>query len=118
MIKGIGIDLVELERMQQIIEKRPAFIRRVLTDFEFEMYEECGPKRKVEFLAGRFACKEAFSKAYGTGIGKEVTLQGIEVLKDEAGRPIVTKSPFEGNVHVSITHTDQVAMAQIVLEYL
>lgn len=116
MIYGIGIDLVELDRMREIIEKRPAFVHRVLTASEIEIYEACGVKRKVEFLAGRFACKEAFSKAYGTGIGKEVSLQGIEILKDELGRPVITSSPFDGKIHVSITHTNQVAMAQIILE--
>ena len=115
MIIGIGIDIVELDRMKEIIDKNPKFIDRVLTDKEKEVFESLGDKRKVEFLGGRFACKEAFSKAYGTGIGK-IQLRDIEILREENGRPIIVNSPFEGNVHVSISHTDKTAVAQIILE--
>ncbi len=59
--------------------------------------------------------QRSFFKAWGTGIGK-VTFQDIEILKNDAGQPVVTKSPHEGNVWVSITHTDEVAFAQIILE--
>ncbi|MEG0255110.1 holo-ACP synthase [Vagococcus sp.] len=115
MITGIGVDIVELKRMKEVIERNPKFITRVLTDKELETFNQLGDKRKVEFLGGRFACKEAFSKAYGTGIGK-VKLTDIEVLNEKNGKPFVSKSPFEGNVHVSISHTDSMAIAQIVLE--
>ncbi|HCM89616.1 MULTISPECIES: holo-ACP synthase [Vagococcus] len=115
MIIGIGIDIVELDRMKEIIQKNDKFIDRVLTDNEREIFDKLGEKRKVEFLGGRFSCKEAFSKAYGTGIGK-VKLTDIEILREENGRPIVVKSPFEGKVHVSISHTNQTAIAQIILE--
>lgn len=116
MIRGIGIDAVELPRMKKIIEEKPKMITRVLTSREKDLFDQLPPKRQVEFLAGRFACKEAFSKAWGTGIGK-VTFQDIEVLVNEKGAPIVTKSPFKsGKVFVSITHTDTLAFAQIILE--
>lgn len=115
MIAGIGVDIVELSRIKDIIENNHGFIERVLTLDERTLFDELGDKRKVEFLAGRFACKEAFSKAYGTGIGA-VTLQDIEILKDERGKPVVTRSPFEGHVYVSISHTDSMAIGQIVLE--
>lgn len=115
MIKGIGIDAVELARIEKIIEKKSSFIQRVLTVNEYQLFEELSPKRQTEFLAGRFACKEAFSKAWGTGIGK-VGLQDIEVLPETSGAPKVTKSPHKGAVFVSITHTETMAIAQIVLE--
>lgn len=116
MIQGIGIDAVELPRMKKIIEEKPRFITRVLTKNEKSLFDALPAKRKVEFLAGRFACKEAFSKAWGTGIGN-VTFQEIEILVNEKGAPIITKSPFtEGTVFVSITHTDAFAFAQIILE--
>lgn len=115
MIMGIGIDAVELYRIEDIIKNNPKFISRVLTSRELEIFETLKIKRQTEFLGGRFACKEAFSKAYGTGIGK-VGFQDIEVLSEESGRPIVYQSIFEGKVHVSITHTDKVAFAQIILE--
>lgn len=115
MIIGIGIDIVELDRMKEIIEKNPKFIDRVLTDAEKAVFNGLGDKRKVEFLGGRFACKEAFSKAYGTGIGK-IQLKDIEILREENGRPVIVNSPFDGKVHVSISHTDQTAVAQVILE--
>ena len=115
MIVGIGIDIVELDRMKEVIEKNDKFIDRVLTKNEREIFDQLGDKRKVEFLGGRFACKEAFSKAYGTGIGK-VKLTDVEILREDNGRPVIQKSPFEGNVHVSISHTNQTAVAQIILE--
>lgn len=115
MITGIGVDIVELNRMKEVIDRNEKFIDRVLTKTEREMFNQLGDKRKVEFLGGRFACKEAFSKAYGTGIGK-VKLTDIEILNEENGKPVVTHSPFNGRVHVSISHTDSMAIAQIVLE--
>ena len=108
MIKGIGIDAVELSRIKPIVEKQGSFIQRVLTPNELTLFEKL-------FLAGRFACKEAFSKAWGTGIGK-VGLQDIEVLTEKTGAPYVANSPHNGKVFVSITHTDTMAIAQIVLE--
>lgn len=90
-------------------------MQRVLTDDEYALFKELSHKRQVEFLAGRFACKEAFSKAWGTGIGN-VGLRDVEILKEESGAPKVTKSPHEGNVFVSISHTDTFAVAQIILE--
>ncbi|OJG98433.1 holo-[acyl-carrier-protein] synthase [Enterococcus termitis] len=115
MIKGIGIDMVELSRIETIIANKSSFVKRVLTDKEHELFQALPHKRQVEFLAGRFACKEAFSKAWGTGIGS-VGLQDIEILKEKNGAPKVTKSPYDGNVFVSISHTDTSAVAQIILE--
>lgn len=115
MIQGIGIDAVELDRIQEIIEKKSSFIQRVLTPNELAIFEGLSLKRQVEFLGGRFACKEAFSKAWYTGIGA-VGFQDIEILRDAKGAPIVTKSPFDGEVLVSITHTRDTAFAQILLQ--
>ncbi len=115
MVYGIGIDMIELARISTLIAEKPKFAQRVLTDKELELFMTHSKKRQIEFLAGRFACKEAFSKAYGTGLGK-VGLQDIEVLTNEKGKPIVTKSPFSGRVYVSISHTESMAVAQILLE--
>ncbi|WP_086350020.1 holo-ACP synthase [Candidatus Enterococcus clewellii] len=115
MIKGIGIDIVELSRIEKIIENRPSFVKRVLTDKELEIFHPLSKRRQIEFLGGRFSCKEAFSKAWGTGISG-VGFQQIEILRDEHGAPKVTKSPHQGKVFVSISHTETTAIAQIVLE--
>ena len=116
MIQGIGIDAVELPRIKKLIEEKPKFISRILTPAECEIFNRLPEKRQVEFLGGRYACKEAFSKAYGTGIGK-VTFQDLEILTNQLGAPVVTRSPFtQGQVFVSITHTEDTAFAQIILE--
>ena len=115
MIKGIGIDMVELSRIEKIIERKSSFVNRVLTEQEQFLFQKLPNKRQVEFLAGRFACKEAFSKAWGTGIGT-LGLQDIEILKEDNGAPKVTKSPHDGRVFVSISHTETSAVAQIILE--
>lgn len=115
MIYGIGVDIVETERIQEIISKNPKFISRVLTQKEQACFVSLKGRRQVEYLGGRFACKEAFSKAFGTGIGK-VGLQDIEILSLATGQPIVTNSPFDGNIFVSISHTDSCIIGQIVLE--
>ncbi|MGC6767372.1 holo-ACP synthase [Enterococcus sp. LJL128] len=115
MIRGIGIDIVELSRIEKIVEKQSSFIKRVLTEKELELFQSLSYRRQVEFLGGRFCCKEAFSKAWGTGISG-VGFQEIEILKNAAGAPEVTKSPHKGNVFVSISHTETMAVAQIILE--
>lgn len=115
MIKGIGIDAVELSRIRDIIENKPRFIEKVLTEKERAQFQKLSQHRQVEYLAGRFSCKEAFSKAWGTGIG-QVALLEIEILSDELGAPVVTQSPHLGKVFVTITHTETVAIAQILLE--
>ncbi|AYW47540.1 holo-ACP synthase [Tetragenococcus osmophilus] len=116
MIYGTGLDVVELERIKNIIAEKPKLITRILTENEYQLFSQRSVKRQIEFLGGRYACKEAFSKAWGTGIGK-VSFQEIEILSNSAGAPEVTASPFKkGRVFVSITHTDELALAQIVLE--
>ncbi|MGX7164095.1 holo-ACP synthase [Enterococcus massiliensis] len=115
MIKGIGIDAVELHRIKKIIEEKPQFIRRVLTEAEQAAFSQLPIKRQIEYLGGRYACKEAFSKAWGTGIGK-LAFHDLEILANQTGAPVVTRSPFSGKVFVSITHTETTAMAQIILE--
>lgn len=115
MIKGIGIDVVELSRIEKIVAEKSSFVRRVLTDKELALFQSLSNKRQVEFLAGRFACKEAFSKAMGTGIGS-VGFQDLEILKERSGAPKVTKSPHIGSVFVSISHTDTIAVGQIILQ--
>lgn len=115
MIYGIGLDVVEIDRIEQAYIKRETFAQRVLTSKEQEIFSRLKGKRRVEFLAGRFSAKEAFSKAIGTGIGK-IGFLDVEILPDERGKPVVTQSPFNGKTWVSISHTDALAVAQVILE--
>ena len=115
MIVGHGIDLEELASIQNAVEKREGFARRVLTDKEMERFASLKGRRQVEYLAGRWSAKEAFSKAMGTGIGK-LGFQDLEILNNERGAPYFSKSPFSGKVWLSISHTDQFVTASVILE--
>lgn len=117
MIKGIGIDLIELDRIRKGLEKGDQLVQRILTEKEKEaFYKLKSPKRKIEYLAGRFAAKEAFAKATGDGIGK-LSFQDIEILKNEKGAPTITAIGYEQyNIFISITHTSDYAAVQVVIE--
>lgn len=116
MIKGIGIDLTEIERIHEMVHKHPQFVWKILTPAEKEQYEKLGGSRAIEYLAGRWSLKESFSKALGTGIGREVGFQDIEIVDNQFGAPIVTHSPFKGRVHASVSHTAVNVMTEIILE--
>lgn len=115
MIKGIGLDLVELERIEKAMKRTEKFQQRILTERELAIFHTLTVPRKVEFLAGRFAAKEAYAKANGTGIGADCELQQIEILKDELGKPVLYFDGKLANAFISITHTKQVAAAQVIL---
>lgn len=86
MIFGIGVDLVEVHRIERLLSQYgDRFARRVLTDIEWPGYEKT--RNRVYFVANRFAAKEAFSKAMGTGFRYPVTLQNISVVQNKAGKP-------------------------------
>lgn len=117
LIYGIGLDLIELKRIEKAILKNKRFITRILTQNEFDLYDSLPTiKRKIEFLAGRFAAKEALAKSVGTGIG-QLSFQDIEILKQDNGAPYVQVKGYEHlSFHVSITHTKEYAAAQVVAE--
>lgn len=115
MIYGIGLDVTELDRITKAFDRRSGFAERVLTEAELKLFLALSGSRQMEFLAGRYAAKEAFSKAYGTGIGK-LSFQDIEILPGENRKPEITKSPFDGAGFVSITHSGNIIAAQVVLE--
>ncbi len=121
MIVGIGIDLIEVDRVARCIIK-PRFLDKVYTVKEQEMLFE--RKMNGQTAAGIFASKEAVSKALGTGFGP-IHWTDIEILKEESGRPYVVLHGIAHKVFLdlggqqiwlSITHTRQYAAAQVVLE--
>ena len=124
MIYGIGIDVVEPHRVARLIEKYgERFARRVLTPLEWPGYRKT--KQPVLFLANRFAAKEAFSKAMGTGFRYPVTLQCISVVQNSAGKPGFAFHPAlerlvaaRGIVgyHLTISDESSLACACVVLE--
>ncbi|MCI0555337.1 MAG: holo-ACP synthase [Anaerolineae bacterium] len=122
MIRGIGIDITEIEKIAKSIE-RDSFQRKVFTPAELEACLEI--KNSVECLAGKFAVKEAFMKALGAGIRQEVWFTQIEVLNDESGKPYVIVSgeaekrlqaSGANQIHISISHSGGMAVAVVILE--
>lgn len=120
MIKGVGIDIIEIKRIKSVIEKfGDRFFQRILTDKEIEYCKSFKTKSELHF-AGRFASKEAYSKAIGTGISKDFGWKDIEILNDKRGKPyinhVVKNEYSELKFHISISHTDEYASAVVVCE--
>lgn len=116
MIIGHGIDLQEISRIELAYQKNISFIDKVLTENEKKKFNSfVSFQRKMEYLTGRWAAKEAFSKALGTGIG-QLSFLDMEVLSDDNGAPILRQSVFSGKVHLSISHTASLAQASVILE--
>lgn len=112
MIKGIGTDILELSRIEPRIHQEK-FILRILHPDEIKVYQQLTlDKRKIEYLAGRFCVKEAYSKALGTGIGK-LAFHDICCLNDALGKPYIKG---DNNAHVSISHSELFAQAFVVIE--
>ncbi|MFZ3088028.1 MAG: holo-ACP synthase [Methylotenera sp.] len=124
MIFGIGTDIVEVSRIKSSIEEfGDGFAQRILAESEFLSYQES--HIKARFLAKRFAAKEAFSKALGTGLRAPATLQNIAVSHDDLGKPVLILAPElqallqAKNIrqtHISISDEKNLAAAFVVLE--
>lgn len=124
MIYGIGTDIVEVSRIEGSLARfGEAFARRVLT--EEELREFADTPVKARFLAKRFAVKEAFGKALGTGLRAPVTMQRIGVGHDALGKPVLALAPgLQGwvnqrgirGMHLSISDEKALAVAFVVLE--
>lgn len=113
MIIGIGTDLIEIKRIGKV-NKVHRLAKRILSDDELEKYMKISNEtRQLEFLAGRFAVKEAYSKALGSGIGGTVAFKEINCLNDSRGKPSIVN---DGRAHVSISHSEDYAVAMVVLE--
>lgn len=124
MIYGIGVDLLEPARVARLLEQYgERFARRILTEEEWPAY--AASHRPALYVANRFAVKEAFSKAMGTGLRFPVTLGQISVVQTPLGKPELRFGPDlrklvdeEGIVghHVTISHESSMACAVVVLE--
>ncbi len=112
----VGVDIIEIARIRTLYERYgEKFLRRILT--EAEMGQCLARPDPVASIAGRFASKEAVSKALGTGISRGLTWHSIEVLNNEAGKPLVTLHGFPGfRVSISISHDRNSAVAMAVAE--
>lgn len=118
MITGIGTDIVEISRMMKSIENT-GFLARYFTQAENEyfMFKKYSPQT----ISASFAAKEAVSKAFGTGF-RGFSLKDIEILRNELGKPYVVlyneaKKIADGaRIHLSLTHTEHLAQAFVVME--
>jgi holo-[acyl-carrier protein] synthase len=126
LIIGCGIDLIKIERIEKIIRKwGDNFTSRVFTLLERE-YCEKKKGNKYQSYAGRFAAKEALLKALGLGL-RGVNWKEIEIENNELGQPIIVTSGKLKNIasvkevskyFISISHTKEYAVAQVILEGL
>ena len=124
MIVGIGTDVASIERIAGVLERHgERFLNRILTPEERRRFDRT--KAKASHLAKRWAAKEAFSKAIGTGIHPPFTWKSIGVGRDPKGKPLLVPSPEMAkhletlgvtSAHVSLTDDAGVAVAFVVLE--
>jgi len=115
MKAAIGIDLVEIETIKEKANER--FINRILSDKEKPLYDAIShPKKKLEFLAGRFAAKEAYTKLYQR-FEEPLNFKDVSVLKNENGAPYLESNyRNQDKILISISHSDHyvVAICQLV----
>ena len=121
MIIGIGTDIIEVERVRRAINNEH-FIERVFTVKEIEYCNSRGLQKAASYAA-RFAGKEAFFKALGTGINCSMTF--VEILNDELGRPYINLSERAeklindingANIQLSLSHSKVYATAVCIIE--
>lgn len=124
MIRGIGVDTVLIRRIRDVLQRRGRpFAAKVLTDEELARFDR--HSQPARYLAKRFAVKEAFSKAMGTGIHSPVTWRNIGTAHDGAGAPQLAFHPDLQQLlkargithsHVSVTDEEDMAVAFVILE--
>jgi holo-[acyl-carrier protein] synthase len=124
VIVSIGIDIIEVYRIRETISRTPRFTERVYTEKE-RAYCESKGAAAAQSYAARFAAKEAFLKALKTGWRGKITWQDIEICSDENGVPSLkiggeAKKILENlgadKIHLSLSHTTEHAVAQVILE--
>lgn len=124
MIYGIGTDIVSVKRIEDaLLRFGDRFLHRVLNEAEVAEYAQTA--QPARFLAKRFAAKEAFSKAFGTGIGADVNWHDVSVSHDAQGKPLFALSPAlaarmaaksVASSHISISDESEYAVAFVVME--
>ncbi|MCF6159052.1 MAG: holo-[acyl-carrier-protein] synthase [wastewater metagenome] len=118
----IGIDIIEIKRIEKLFSSHESFLKKIYTEKEIEY---CKPKKnKYQHFAVRFAAKEAVFKALGTGWIGTMKWTDIELLNDELGKPYVhlygsvKELADKKNIHtipVSVSHCQEYAIAQVLL---
>lgn len=121
MIQGIGVDVVDVQRMKSILtEQGAAFVDRVFTDTEVAYCR--GKQYPEQHFAARFAAKEAVSKAMQTGWSGMFRWKDVEVVNEPSGAPkillynAVARSLEKSTIHLSLSHTENTVVALAVIE--
>jgi holo-[acyl-carrier protein] synthase len=121
MIEGVGVDIIEVDRMKQTVEEYgEAFLRKVFTPTELKYSRS--KKNVHQHLAARFAAKEAFSKAFATGWSGPFRWRDIEVSNDPRGKPTITvqgkmkKKLERSQILLSISHSERAVVAVVLIE--
>jgi holo-[acyl-carrier protein] synthase len=124
MIYGVGTDIINIKRVEYILSKnKQGFVKRVLSEHEQALFANKGDS--AAYCAKRFAAKEAFAKALGTGIGKIVSFQDLTVRNNENGKPCFIPSEklrlylVDRNIkqaHLSLSDEKHNAVAFVILE--
>lgn len=119
MIVGIGCDIIQIPRIELLVQEfGERFLKRIFSNIEMEFIVD-GPN-KYCYIAKRFAAKEAFAKAVGSGIGHAMKFNNIEILKSSTGKPFFSKKTLllAGNgleAFLSLSDDYPIAMAQVIL---
>ena len=125
MIIGIGTDIVEIARITRLLEQDLDFAARILGPQEFAEFarrQAANRARGMRYVATRFAAKEAFGKALGTGIVAPMTLHDLQTLNLENGQPVLKTSGAlvavvkNWRCHVSLSDEKNYAIATVILE--
>ena len=124
MIFGIGTDIVEVERIRKL-DSLEKFADKILSLSELKVFKSQIDEKQVTFLAKQFAAKEAVSKALGTGIGKNIRFNQIEILRNSDGKPYLNHNGMITTIfndlgitktHVSLSDEKKYALAFVILE--
>ena len=123
-VLGLGIDIVEIRRIKEIMAKNNTFIDRIFTSREKKY---CTSSKKIICLANRYAAKEAFVKALGTGFRKGINFKNIEIKKNKLGKPFISvnkvlnkriKKKFnvkKFNIFLSLSDEKKYSIANIII---
>jgi holo-[acyl-carrier protein] synthase len=125
VIIGIGSDIIRIPRIGALlISYKQRFLHRIFTIGELDLLPQ--NNKLAAYVAKRFAAKEAFSKAIGTGIGKDVSFQDLEIFSEKSGKPyfklsdklnkFLLKNYTQLHTHLSMTDEEEYAQAFVVIE--
>ncbi|MCK9204793.1 MAG: holo-ACP synthase [Bacteroidales bacterium] len=123
MIAGTGIDIIEVDRIQKVMERDIGFREKIFTPGEIAYCES--KKNKYQHYAARFSAKEAFMKAIGTGWRFGIRFAEIDIVHDDLGRPYIRIYGKANDlladlqitkIHVSLSHLKELATAIVIIE--